>query len=116
MASVLLIEDEALIQMMIADMLAELGHTVVAEASDLASALQHANQAEFDFAVVDVLLGHTSSEPVAVVLAERNIPFAFASGYEADGIPDGFQDRPLLTKPFQIDQLERCIAKLMDRR
>ncbi|MGY2931921.1 CheY-like chemotaxis protein [Bradyrhizobium sp. GM6.1] len=32
MASVLLVEDEALIQMMIADMLAELGHSVVAEA------------------------------------------------------------------------------------
>ncbi|MCJ9700018.1 response regulator [Bradyrhizobium sp. SHOUNA76] len=115
MASVLLIEDEALIQMMIADMLAELGHTVVAEASDLPSALEHATNTEFDFAVLDVLLGRASSEPVAVILTERNIPFAFASGYGAEGIPDGFQDRPLLTKPFQIDQLERCIAKLIDR-
>ncbi|WP_421611175.1 response regulator, partial [Bradyrhizobium ottawaense] len=115
-ASVLLVEDEALIQMMIADMLVELGHTVVAEASDLASALEHANNTEFDFAVLDVLLGRTSSEPVAAALAERNIPFAFASGYGADGVPNGFQDRPLLTKPFQIDQLERCIAKLFDWR
>ena len=103
MASVLPIEDEALIQM-IPDMLAELGHTVVAEASDLASALE--------LAVVDVLLGR---EPGAAVLAERKIPFAFASGYGADGMPDGFQDRPLLTKPFQIDQLERCKARLVDR-
>ncbi|WP_338310574.1 response regulator, partial [Bradyrhizobium ottawaense] len=105
MASVLLVEDEALIQMMIADMLVELGHTVVAEASDLASALEHANNTEFDFAVLDVLLGRTSSEPVAAALSDRNIPFAFASGYRAAGVPHVFQDLPLLTKPFQIYHL-----------
>lgn len=52
----------------------------MAEASVLASALEQANKTEFDFAVVDVLLGRTSSEPVMAALAERNIPFAFASG------------------------------------
>ncbi|WOH60209.1 response regulator [Bradyrhizobium sp. BWC-3-1] len=115
MASVLLVEDEALIQMMIADMLAELGHSVVAEAGDLVSALEHANTTNFDFAVLDVLLGRTSSEPVAQVLAQRNVPFVFASGYGADGVPARFQERPLLTKPFQLDQLNGCIAKLLDR-
>jgi DNA-binding NarL/FixJ family response regulator len=39
MASVLLIEDEALIRMMIADMLVELGHSVAGEAGDLQSGL-----------------------------------------------------------------------------
>ena len=115
MASALLVEDEALIQMMIADMLAELGHSVVAEAGDLVSALEHANTTNFDFAVLDVLLGRTSSEPVAQVLAQRNVPFVFASGYGADGVPARFQERPLLTKPFQLDQLNGCIAKLLDR-
>ena len=100
MAAVLLIEDEALIQMMIADMLAELGHTIAAEAGDLASALEYANNTEFDFAVLDLLLGSTSSAPVAAVLAERNIPFAFASGYGADGIPEGFQGSPASHQTF----------------
>ncbi|MEY9737306.1 CheY-like chemotaxis protein [Bradyrhizobium ottawaense] len=114
MASVLLVEDEALIQMMIADMLVELGHTVVAEASDLASALEHANNTEFDFAVLDVLLGRTSSEPVAAAIAERNIPFAFASGYGArrntgpiSGPPAShqtFSDRSAQTLHSEVDR------------
>ncbi len=36
MASVLLVEDEPLIRMMVADMLTELGHSIADEASDLA--------------------------------------------------------------------------------
>nr|WP_256468160.1 response regulator [Bradyrhizobium sp. 160] len=109
----MLVEDEALMQMMISDMLAELGHTVAAEAGDLASALEHANNTNFDFAVLDVLLGRISSEPVAKVLAQRNIPFAFASGYgPAECLPDFRSAR--FSKPFQIDQLELCIAKLLD--
>lgn len=35
MASVLLVEDEALIRMMIADMIVELGHKIAGEAGDL---------------------------------------------------------------------------------
>jgi CheY-like chemotaxis protein len=112
-AAVLLVEDEALIRMMIADMVTELGHTVAAEAGELATALTFARNAEVDFAILDVLLGRESSEPVARVLADRNVPFAFASGYSAGGVPEAFRDRPLLRKPFPIEKLETCIAQLL---
>lgn len=115
MASVLLVEDEALIRMMVEDMLAELGHTLAAEAADVVSALEHANFATFDFALLDVSLGRHSVEPVAKVLATRNIPFAFASGYGADGVPEAFRERPLLKKPFVAEQLEGCIAGLLGK-
>ena len=113
MASVFLVEDEVLIRMMVAEMVTELGHTVAAEAGDLPSALKHANDAAFDLAVLDVQLGRHSIAPVAKVLAHRNIPFAFATGYGADGGSEEFRERPWLQKPFQIDQLERCIAQLL---
>jgi len=113
MASVFLVEDEVLIRMMVADMVTDLGHTVAAEAGDLPSALEHANKAVFDLAVLDVQLGRDSIEPVAKALANRNIPFAFASGFGADGVPQEFRDRPRLQKPFPIEQLERCIAQLL---
>ena len=45
MASVLLIEDEALIRMMIADMLVELGHSVAGEANDVQRGLLLASAA-----------------------------------------------------------------------
>ncbi|WFU74943.1 response regulator [Bradyrhizobium sp. CB2312] len=113
MASVFLVEDEALIRMMVADMVTELGHIVEAEANDLPSALRHARDSDFDMALLDVSLGRDSAEPVAVALANRNIPFAFASGFGAEAVPEAFRERPLLRKPFPIEQLERCIAELL---
>jgi CheY-like chemotaxis protein len=113
MASVFLVEDEVLIRMMVADMVTDLGHTVAAEAGDLPSALDHVNKTTFDLAVLDVRLGRDSIAPVASALAYRNIPFVFATGYGADGVPGEFSGRPWLQKPFQIDQLERCIARLL---
>jgi CheY-like chemotaxis protein len=113
MASVFLVEDEVLIRMMVTDMLEELGHTIVAEAGDLASALKLATSANFDFAILDVSLGRDNSTPVAAALHARGIPFAFASGYASEGVPEEFRTRPRLNKPFQLDQLERCITQLL---
>ena len=113
MASVLLVEDEVLIRMMVADMVIELGHTIAAEAGDLRSALEQAKDAVFDMALLDVMLGRESIEPVAKALVKRNIPFAFASGFGADGVPDDFSGRPWLQKPFSIERLEVCFAQLL---
>ncbi|WP_439374010.1 response regulator [Bradyrhizobium sp. DASA03120] len=113
MASVFLVEDEALIRMMVADMVTELGHKIAAEAGDLPSALEYANSAVFDMAVLDVWLGRDSIEPVATALANRDIPFAFASGVGAEGVPERFRERPRLQKPFPIEQLERCFTQLL---
>jgi CheY-like chemotaxis protein len=113
MASVLLVEDEVLIRMMVADMVTELGHTVAAEAGDLHSALEHAKDADFDMAVLDVKLGRDSIDSVAKALVNRNIPFAFASGFGADGVPNEFSGRPWLQRPFRIEQLQDCIAELL---
>jgi len=113
MASLLLVEDEALIRMMVADMLVELGHTVAAEAGDLASGLSLANSVEVDFAILDLQLGKDSSEPIAGALRRRNIPFAVASGYGKDGLPEQFRGCLHLAKPFQVEELQRTIAALL---
>jgi DNA-binding response OmpR family regulator len=112
MASVLLVEDESLIRMMIADMLIELGHTVAGEASDLQTGLTLASAAGIDVAILDVRLGAHSSEPIAEVLRTRNIPFVFATGYGADGVPTGYIEHPALRKPFRLVELERCLLAL----
>jgi CheY-like chemotaxis protein len=113
MASVFLVEDEVLIRMMVADMVMDLGHSVAAEAGDLNSALEHAERGVFDLAVLDVQLGRDGIAPVAETLAKRKIPFAFATGHGAGGLPEGFRERPQLQKPFTIEQLDRCIARLL---
>ena len=112
MASVLLVEDETLIRMMISDMLVELGHTVAGEAGDLRTGLTLASSAGIDVAILDVRLGANSSEPNADVLRTRNIPFVFATGYGADGVPAGYSEHPALCKPFRLEELERCLLAL----
>jgi DNA-binding NarL/FixJ family response regulator len=48
---VLLVEDEALIRMMIAGMVKELGHSVAGEAANITDALRLARTADFEIAI-----------------------------------------------------------------
>ena len=112
-AAILLVEDEALIRMMLADMVAELGYRIADEAHDLQSGLALAKSCAFDLAILDVRLGSDSSEPIADVVAGRGMPLIFASGYGIGGIPDSYRDRPVLQKPFQLPQLQATIEKVL---
>lgn len=114
MGRVYIVEDEALVAMLIEDMVMELGHEVVGMAKSLGEALLAAQNIQCDIALLDINLNGHKSFPVARALAERGIPFLFASGYGAAGLEEGFLDRPVLSKPFSIAQLDksmqRCLA------
>lgn len=112
--SFLVVEDEALIRMMLVDMIEELGHVVVAEAGSLEDAVRVASDAAFDIAILDINLGGSKSTPVAEVLVKRALPFIFASGYGEDGLPEDFKDRPMLRKPFQLDALDRAVQTVLE--
>ena len=66
-----------------------------------------------DAAILDIQLGDHSSVSIAAALHSKGLPFAFASGYGADGVPEGFRNYPVLQKPFTIEELERCLATLL---
>jgi CheY-like chemotaxis protein len=104
---VLLVEDDVLIRMMIADMVEELGHRVVGEAGDITQATAMARSAQFDIAILDINLKGKESYPVADIIRSRGIPFVFASGY-AD-VPADYRAAPSLKKPFQIEHLAKAI-------
>ncbi len=109
---ILVVEDEALIAMMIEDVLGGFGCEIVGPVARLASAQQAARTREFDCAVLDVNLGGQSVHPVAEILAQRDIPFIFVTGYGTAG-PDGrFDDRPVLQKPFKPTELRAALAEL----
>jgi CheY-like chemotaxis protein len=107
--SVFLVEDEVMIRMMVADMLEELGYSVVAEAGEINDALKLAQSAEFDLAILDVNVNGKVISPVADLLAARHRPFIFATGYGSSGLPVEYRNRPALQKPFQIETLARMI-------
>ena len=107
---VLLVEDEIMIRMMVADMVEELGHAVAAEAGDVGRAAELAQTGLFDLAILDVNLNGTMSFPVADIIMKRRIPLIFATGYAADSFPAAFRSTPRLQKPFQIETLARAMA------
>ena len=113
--SIVLVEDEVMIRMMVADMLEELGYNVAAEAGEIGDALKLAQSVEFDLAILDVNVNGKVISPVADVIAARNRPFIFATGYGSSGLPEEYRDRPALQKPFQLETLAQAIAGAMKR-
>jgi CheY-like chemotaxis protein len=109
---ILVVEDEMLISMLLEDMLADLGHAVVATVPRLNEALEAVQRESFDTAILDVHLHGQSAFPVAEALIERGIPFIFATGYGERGLPEKYQGRPVLQKPFSKDDLERVLNAL----
>jgi CheY-like chemotaxis protein len=108
---ILVVEDELMIQILLEDMLAELGYTVVAAVGRIDEAMTLARSADFDMAILDVNLHGETVSPVAEVLAERGVPFVFATGYTERGVPQRFRDRPIVQKPFQQENLGRIMSR-----
>ena len=107
--SVLIVEDEVMIRMMVADMLDELGYRVAAEAGDIDEAVRLVQSTDFDLAILDVNVNGKVISPVAEAVRLRGRPFVFATGYGSDGLPEKFRDSPVLQKPFQMATLKRAI-------
>ncbi len=104
---VLVVEDEALVAMMIQDFLIENGHAVIGPISRVSEALLAAKKGDFDAAVLDVNLGDGMAYSVAEILAERGVPFVFVTGYEADTIDGRFSGVPVLQKPIERQMLKK---------
>lgn len=103
---VLIVEDDMTIALMIEDMLIDCGHEVVGIAMRLEDALEHAAALDFDLAILDVNLDGSMSFPVAEKLRERGVPFFFATGYGAAGIPGDYAEWRALKKPFTQEELQ----------
>jgi PAS domain S-box-containing protein len=104
---VLLVEDEALVAMMIQECLAENGHSVIGPISRASDALQAAKEADYDAAILDINLGDGMAYPVAEIVSSRGVPFVFVTGYEADAIDERFRAVPILQKPIERQMLEQ---------
>ena len=106
---VLIVEDEMLVAMNIEDMLLDLGHEVAGLAGRLDAAIALASEAEFDLAMLDVNLAGEASFPVARILADRGIPFLFATGYGIKGVAEEYRSYPVLQKPFRAHDLDQAL-------
>ena len=104
--SVLIVEDEVMVSMILEDMIEDAGHGVAGTAVSVDAALAMlADGRTIHCALLDVNLRGQLSYPVADALDAKGIAYAFTSGYGAGGIDPRYKDRPVLAKP--IDGAER---------
>jgi CheY-like chemotaxis protein len=107
---ILVLEDEALIALMLEDMLLDLGAEIVGPVTTADEALQLLATAAVDAALIDVNVEDGSSVGVADVLARNGCAFAFATG--GGSLPPGVHaDRPVLSKPYTQRDLERILER-----
>ena len=112
---ILVVEDEPLLSMDMEASLAEVGCEVAGPAGTLAKAKQLIASADYDAALLDANLAGESVDELAAALTQRNIPFAFVTGYGAEALPQGFREAILLGKPFSKHQLRSVVQALLYR-
>lgn len=110
---ILVVEDEALLAAQLVRHLQEIGCVAIGPAATLPEALRlAASEAAIDAAVLDINIGGRPSWTVADVLAERGIPFIFASGYAStDKVVR--RDAEVMQKPFTREALAQALHRLL---
>lgn len=112
---ILVVEDEAMISMMIEDMLLDCGVTVVGPAGSVAQALAVLDREDVDGALLDVNLGGETSFPVADALTAKGIRIIFTTGYGQSGVAGRYPTSRTLQKPFVALDLEAALDHLPKR-
>jgi CheY-like chemotaxis protein len=112
---VLVLEDEFLIAMDVEQICRDAGAPEVI----LARTLQEAHAASptaFDAAILDLMIGGSSTSTFAGSLLERGVPFVFASGYsELGGMQEAFPGIEVVAKPYSGDDLIGALAAACGR-
>lgn len=113
---VILVEDEALIAMIIEEMISDLGCTAIGPAATLDEALSLvASTTDADCALLDINLRGASSWPIADALRAKGVPFAFVSGYGPAGLEPKYTGETVLAKPIDTMQLETWLTEIASR-
>ncbi len=111
---VLVVEDEALVAMLIEEYLSEFGCVIAYSARRVANGLESVSAGGIEAAVLDVNVAGQSVSPIAQALDEKKIPFLFASGYGARGVDARWASRPVLQKPFSSNDLRLALLASLE--
>jgi two-component sensor histidine kinase len=111
---ILLVEDEPLVAMMMAQMIRDLGGDVIGPFGTLAEASDAALES-IDAAVLDVNVAGELVYPLAERLAGYDTPIVFLTGYDAKSLDPRFNGSHILTKPIDERELAGVLAGLFDR-
>jgi DNA-binding response OmpR family regulator len=110
---ILVVEDEAMIAMLVEEMVLDFGSEVVGPAAKMEEALRLASDASLDAAILDVNVGGAVVYPVADLLRARGVPIIFATGYGAGELPSRFRKDAALSKPFSYEELAGALRTVL---
>jgi DNA-binding response OmpR family regulator len=115
--SILIVEDESVIAMLLRRILQQHGFEVVGPFGRLGGAMSALEERAVDLALLDVQIGSELVYPLAARLRERDTPFIFLTGHDALDCPPLFAGCARMTKPFRVEMLLSTIeAQLTSRR
>ncbi|MEQ8405384.1 MAG: hypothetical protein RKE49_09820 [Oceanicaulis sp.] len=116
-ATVLLVEDEALIGLDLQFILEEAGATVLGPIPTLSGAIRAASEEPLDAAILDIDLQGEDVFPAAEVLGERGVPFLFHTGHGRKAeLAASFANAPVCSKPAAPSVLLNTLGDLIGRR
>jgi CheY-like chemotaxis protein len=110
---ILVVEDSPVVAPFTADVLAELGCEVAGPAPNMAAARALVEEGGIDAALMDIHIRGERVFPICELLEAQGVPFVFTSGYADRGMPEKWQDRPRLQKPYTFDQIEAALNALL---
>jgi len=96
-----------------ADLLEDLGCTVVGPEPNLATARELIEEQDFDAALVDLHIRGERVFGLCEMLEAKDVPFILTSGYADWQMPDKLRDRPRLQKPYTIDQVQEALSAVL---
>lgn len=109
---VLVVEDEAMIAMLLETYLEGMDCDVVAVAGNVQEAVRMATQLQFDFALLDINLNGQKAHALPGILLRLKKPFAFVTGYGEQGILDAYATAPVVKKPFDESSILLAVKSL----
>jgi CheY-like chemotaxis protein len=110
---VMLVEDEALVGMMMRDMLSDLGYFVVGPFCSLAEAQGALEGRQYDCAILDLNLRGDLVYPIANSLDQSGTPYLFVTGYGPESTEARYAHVPVLQKPIARDSLDAALRGLL---
>lgn len=114
---VLLVEDNFIIALDLAELVRDAGVEAVGPVGSVAEALAEIARGGVEAAILDINLGEEDTLAVADELERRRIPFAFATGYNPqDVLPPERAETPVLAKPYSGAEVRATLALLQARR
>lgn len=106
---VLIAEDEPVIAMMLEDVVEHLGGVVAGTVSSCSAALSAIAKQSVQLVVLDVYLNGSTSDMVLIAADAKRIPVLVSSGSNAHALPESFKGRPMLSKPWTMEEAERAL-------